>query len=477
MRTNVPARFAGYVKPLGVVSGHGFSRAALPGRLRGFSRWLVLSLLLLLASAAALAQNKDQLLQKAKAAESAGDIEGAALAYCDLAKVETATYGPKCQAYSNLVNKEIENDGRRMRTGKDAFANKDWDGAKQAFRSVKTSGFKKEAEDYLNNRIPQAEQAAARDAQQQQQQQAAAAATAAAAKQAQNLQAAKDAIKAGDFATARNLAQQAGADGQALLPQIAQAEKNAQTNSAYTSAVQAGDSLLGQGKFTEAVTQYRQAAALKGSTPEDLRRKIDEAENRAKAALSGSVNGQILDASRQPLSGARVILQSSSGFKQTAGSDGSGSFHFSGVPPGNYMLAASKDGRTVANTRVSVGPGQNAGASLIASAAPAGAAGGDSDLERAVALFYKGSPDDLLNAELLLENGEYRGKRKALSDFYVGASKLSLFYLAGANKNDQEQKALYAEALKSFAAARRTAGFKPPLELSPKILRAYQQAR
>ncbi|MGH9524101.1 MAG: carboxypeptidase regulatory-like domain-containing protein [Terriglobales bacterium] len=441
------------------------------------NRTLLLAIVLLLMPSWSLAQNKDQLLQKAKSAEQAGDIEGAALAYCDLAKVETATYGPKCQAYSNLVNKEIENDGRRMRTGKDAFANKDWESAKQAFHAVKTSGFKKEAEDYLTNKIPQAEQAAAKEAQQQQQQQAAAAASATASKQAQNLQAARDAMKAGDFATARSMANQAGAEGQALLPQIAQAEKAAQSQSAYNSAVQSGDSLLAQGKFTEAVNQYRQAAALKGSTPEDLRRKIDDAENRARAAQSGSVSGQIMDASRQPLSGARIILQSSSGFRQTASSDGGGSFHFAGVPPGNYMIAASKDGRTVANTRVAVGPGQNAGASLVASAAPAGAEGGASDLERAVGLFYKGSPDDLLNAELLLENGDYKGKRKALSDFFVGASKLSLFYLAGANKNDQEQKALYAEALKSFAAARHTAGFKPPLEMSPKILRAYQQAR
>lgn len=436
-----------------------------------------LVLLLLLVPCLAFAQNKDQLLQKAQAAEKAGDIEGAALAYCDLAKIETAAYGPKCQAYSNTLNKAIDSDGKHMQNGKTAFASKDYDTARQEFRAVKTSGFKKEAEDYLNNKIPQAEAALAKEQQQQQQQQQAAAATAAAAKQAQNLQAAKDAMKTGDFATARNLAQQAGPDGQALLPQIAQAEKNAQSSNAYNSAVQSGDSLLSQGKYAEAVSQYRQAAALKGSTPDDLRRKIDEAENRAKAAQSGSVSGQIQDASRQPLSGARVVLQSSSGFKQTTTSDRGGSFNFAGVPPGNYMLAASKDGHSLANTRVSVSPGQSAGASLVAAAAPAPGQEGSSDLERAVSLFYKGSPDDLLQVELLLENAEGKGKRKALSDFYVGASKLSRFYLAGANKDDKEQKELYTEALKSFAQARHVAGFKPPLEISPKLLRAYEQAR
>lgn len=434
---------------------------------------LLFGLVLLLAPGLLLAQNKDQLLQKAQAAEKAGDVEGAALSYCELAKIDTPTYGGRCQAYSNTLNKLIDTDGKHMQKGKSAFGDKDYDTAKQEFRAVKTSGFKKEAEDYLNNKIPQAEAAA----QQQQQQQQAAAASAAAAKQTQNLQAAKDAMKAGDFATARSLANQAGPDGQALLPQIAQAEKNAQSQSAYTSAVQSGDSLAAQGKFADAVTQYRQAAALKGSTPDDLRRKIDEAENRMKAAQSGSVSGQILDASRQPLGGARVVIQSSSGFKQTTTSDGGGAFRFDRVPPGAYMVAASKGGRTVANSRVNVDPGQSAAASLVAAAAAANGDDQGSDLERAVALYYKGSPDDLLQVELLLDNSGGKGKKKALSDFYLGASKLSRYYLAGANKDDKEQKALYTEAVKAFGDAHRVAGFKPPLEMSPKILRVYQTAR
>ncbi len=427
--------------------------------------------LMLLASSLSFGQNKDQLLQQAKAAEGAGNIEAAAGAYCDLAKIETATYGPKCQAYSNLVNKEIENDGKRMRTGKEALTNKDFDAARQQFRAVKTSGFKKEAEDYLNNKIPQAE-AAAKSEQQQQQ------AAAAASKNAETIQRARDAMKNGDYATARSLAQSAtGADAQALLTQIAQAEKGAQSQAAYDNAVRNADSLAAQGKYADAVNAYRQAAALKGSTPDDLRRKIDDAENRSKAAQAGSVSGQLTDQSRQAVPGARVVLQSSSGFKQSATSDGAGSFQFPSVPPGSYMVAAVKDGRTVANTRVTVGPGQNASAPLVAAAAPAGGAGEGSDLERAIGLYYKGSPDDLLQVELLLENSGGKGKKKALSDFYLGASKLSRFYLAGGNKEDQEQKVLYSEAVKSLAQARKVAGFKPPLEISPKVLRAYQAAR
>lgn len=436
--------------------------------------WQVtLVLLLCLVPCMVFAQTKDQWLQKAQTAEKAGDLEGAALAYCELAKLDP-TYGGRCQAYSKTLNTAIDADGKHMQKGKEAFAAKDYDTARQEFRAVKTSQFKKDADDYLNNKIPQAEAAAQKEQQQQQQ-------AAVSAKQAQSLQAAKDAMKAGDFNTARSLANQAGPDGQALLAQIAQAEKNAQSaqsaQAAYNNAVQAGDSLAAQGKYTDAVNQYRQAASLKGSTPDDLRRKIDEAENRAKAAQSGSVNGQILDASRQPVGGARVVIQSSSGFKKTATSDGSGSFSFDGVPPGSYMVAASKDGHNLANTRVSVAPGQSAGASLVAAAAPAGGEDQGSDLERAVALFYKGSPDDLLQVELLLDNSGGKGKKKALSDFYLGASKLSRFYLAGANKDDKEQKALYTEAVKAFTDARRVAGFKPPLEVSPKILRVYQAAR
>ncbi len=431
---------------------------------------LLLLMVLLLGSVSSFAQ-KDQLLQKAQAAEKSSDIEGAASAYCDLAKIETATYGPKCQAYSNLVNKEIENDGRRMRTGKEAFNNKDFEGARQAFRAVKTSGFKAEAKDYLDNKIPQAEAAAKQDQQNQQ-------AAAAASKNADTIQKARDALKNGDYATARSLAQSAtGPDAQALLTQIAQAEKGAQSQAAYDGAVRNGDSLAQQGKYADAVSAYRQAAALKGSTPDDLRRKIDDAENKSKAAQSGSVNGQITDQSHQGVGGAKIVLQNSSGYKQSATSDGGGSFHFASVPPGSYRIAAVKDGRTVGMSSVNVAPGESAGASLTASAAPAEGEGGGSDLEHAIALYYKGSPDDLLQVELLLENGGGKGKKKALSDFYLGASKLSRFYLAGANKDDQEQKALYAEALKSFSQARKVAGFKPPTEISPKVLRAYMLAR
>jgi hypothetical protein len=431
----------------------------------------LLLMLLMAGTSLSFAQSKEQLLQQAQSAEKAGNIEGAASAYCDLAKVETSTYGGKCQAYSNLVNKEIENDGKRIRTGKEAVTAKDFDAAKLAFKAVKTSNFKKEAEDWLNNRIPQAEAAAQKEQQQSQQ-------AAAASKNSENIQKAKDALGRGDLATARSLAQSAsGPDAAAVLQQISQAEKGAQSQAAYDNAVRQGDSLVSSGKYADAVSQYRSAAALKGSTPGDLQRKIDDAENRSKAAQSGSVNGQIRDASGSPLAGARIVLQSSSGFKETATSDGGGSFHFPSVPPGNYLIAASKDGRGVANSRITVQPGQPASPSLTAAAAPAPGEAGQSDLERAIALFYKGDPDNLLTAEVLLENSGGKGKKKALGDFYMGASKLSRFYLAGANKEDKEQKQMYTEALKSFQQAHKVAGFKPPLEISPKVLRAYQLAR
>ncbi|MGH9668505.1 MAG: hypothetical protein ACRD3A_00130, partial [Terriglobales bacterium] len=58
-----------------------------------------------------------------------------------------------------------------------------------------------------------------------------------------------------------------------------------------------------------------------------------------------------------------------------------------------------------------------------------------------------------------------------LSQFYLGASKLTRYYLSGAKDNG-----LKRDAEAAFRLAKQTAGFKPPGEsvVSPKILKAYQ---
>jgi hypothetical protein len=66
---------------------------------------------------------------------------------------------------------------------------------------------------------------------------------------------------------------------------------------------------------------------------------------------------------------------------------------------------------------------------------------------------------------------DVNGSKTGLSHFYMGASKLTRFYLGG-----ERDTGLKRDSDAAFRLAKKTAGFKPPGEsfLSPKILKAYQ---
>jgi hypothetical protein len=66
---------------------------------------------------------------------------------------------------------------------------------------------------------------------------------------------------------------------------------------------------------------------------------------------------------------------------------------------------------------------------------------------------------------------DVNGSKTGLSHFYMGASKLTRFYLSG-----ERDAGLKRDAEAAFRLAKNTSGFRPPGEsyLSPKILKAYQ---
>ena len=66
---------------------------------------------------------------------------------------------------------------------------------------------------------------------------------------------------------------------------------------------------------------------------------------------------------------------------------------------------------------------------------------------------------------------DVNGSKTGLSQFYMGASKLTRFYLGG-----ERDAGLKRDADAAFRLAKKTSGFNPPGEsyLSPKILKAYQ---
>jgi hypothetical protein len=92
-------------------------------------------------------------------------------------------------------------------------------------------------------------------------------------------------------------------------------------------------------------------------------------------------------------------------------------------------------------------------------------------LAASITEFYAGN---YLAAESKLQ--AYSGgsdTRQALAHFYVGASKLTRYLLAGSPAGE---KHLYEEALSEFRHARRVEGFSPPADfVSPKIIKVFQQ--
>ncbi len=96
----------------------------------------------------------------------------------------------------------------------------------------------------------------------------------------------------------------------------------------------------------------------------------------------------------------------------------------------------------------------------------------DQPLIDGIAAFYAGNYQQ---AEEKLSTYSGTGSRKALALFYLGASTLSRYFLAGA---DDKAKDLYTQAMEKFREARQAAaGFIPPQQVvSPRILAVFNQS-
>jgi hypothetical protein len=98
------------------------------------------------------------------------------------------------------------------------------------------------------------------------------------------------------------------------------------------------------------------------------------------------------------------------------------------------------------------------------------------DLETVLADGIRNYYDaDFTGAEAKLQQYlDAGGQRRGAAQFYLGASKLTRFYLAGANSED---KALLADAKSAFRLASKVEGFTAPETfVSPKIIDVYKNA-
>jgi hypothetical protein len=137
-----------------------------------------------------------------------------------------------------------------------------------------------------------------------------------------------------------------------------------------------------------------------------------------------------------------------------------------GVAKGKYLaILAAEPGNTSASDAL------NKLAASSGGHAQAAGAEADAMLSRAIGEYYKSQLEDAYvhARDYLAADGSKRG----LAYFYQGASKLTLYYLSGA-----QDRQLFEDARAAFLKAKQVANFHPPDKLiSPRILKAYTEAR
>ena len=93
-------------------------------------------------------------------------------------------------------------------------------------------------------------------------------------------------------------------------------------------------------------------------------------------------------------------------------------------------------------------------------------------LVKGIREFYSGLYED---SEVHIKDYlHFNGAKTALSYFYLGACKLTRFYLGG-----KEEQKLWNEAQSDFSMAKKIPGFQAPGKqyLSPKILKVYVELK
>jgi tetratricopeptide (TPR) repeat protein len=421
----------------------------------------LLAALLLAAPAFA---SKDDDYRNAQAAASAGKAEEAARLFCQL---DPGFKDAKmmCDIMKKEAQKELQRNEDRYQEGVKAFNDGRFDDAKQKFQNVRTGPRVDEARQYINNRIPAAIQAKAREAQ---------AGVDAAANQ--KFDQAVQAYNRNDFNSARGLFQSVSGgkrgDADNYLNRMKQ----------YESAMAEGDRLAAAKNYKAAQGSYNEAATLKGDGPGDPRGKASQM---ARLGSAPTTTAPVTTATtttptrpppvtttttappvtRAPVAAAvkepskpRVDVSKLLAEAEAAKAKGD-----IASAKSKYIAVLAADERN-AQARVGLeslpketGPTEQKASSEA-----------DVMLAKGIREFYQGlfEKSEVHITDYLDVNGSKTG----LSHFYLGASKLTRLYLSG-----EKDTGLKREAEAAFRLAKKTSGFRPPGEsyLSPKILKAY----
>jgi hypothetical protein len=424
--------------------------------------WLLLAAMLVALPAFA---GKDDDYKAAVAAAGAGKAEEAARLYCKVAK-EDAKYKDAqmmCGIMQKEAQKEVQKNEDRFQEGVRAFNQGAYDDARQKFQNVRTGPRAEEARQYINSKIPAAIQAKEREA---------SAGDEAAVNQ--KFEQGVQAFNRNDFNGARSLFSQVSSgshagDAQNYLSRMKQ----------FESAMAEGDRLAAAKNYKAAQGSYNEAATLKGDGPGDPRGKASQM---ASLASGSSTTAPVTAAAKPPpvittttapppvtrAPVAAAVKEPSKPkvdvSKLLAEAEAAKSSGDIASAKSKYIAVLAADER---NVQAKVGleslPKETGPTEKKASSEA------DVMLAKGIREYYQGlfekaevHIDDYLNVN---------GSKTGLSHFYMGASKLTRYYLSG-----ERDTGLKRDAEAAFRLAKQTAGFKPPGEsfVSPKILKAYQ---
>lgn len=337
----------------------------------------------------------------------------------------------------------------RFAEGTRAFQEGRFDEAEQKFKNVRAGTHLDEAKQYLA-KIPAARQEKASG-------------------EAENAKFdhALQAYQRNDFAAAK------AAFGQITGKRAGEAQTLLGNIKRFEDAMASGDSAAGANDPAKALTSYNQAAAIKPDGPGDPRAKVERMQSLVSAAAKQQPALTPVQQQPPPQPAAKaavtavkethIAVDVQKLLREAAAAQARGDF---ASASGKYVAVLSADpGNAVARQAIATLSAQN----------PTRKAGSEADimLARAIREFYTGYTED---AEVHIKDYlNANGSKSALSHFYLGAIKLTRYYLAGERESD---KKLLSDAKIAFRVARGTAGFNPPSQqvISPKILKVYDEA-
>ena len=418
---------------------------------------LLLAALLLAVPAFA---SKDDDYKAAQAAASAGKAEEAARLFCQL-DPGFKDAGMMCGIMKKEAQKELQKNEDRFQEGLKAFNEGRYDDAKQKFQNVRTGPRAEEARQYVSSKIPQAiaakEQAGNESAANQKFEQAV------------------QAYNRNDFNSARGLFQSVNGGKKGY------AENYLNRMKQYDSAMAEGERLAAAKNYKAAQGSYNEAATLKGDGPGYPRGKAGQMASLSAGPASTTTapvttatttappptttttappitRAPVVSAVKEP-SRPKVDVAKLLGEAEAAKAKGD----ISSAKSKYIAVLAADEKNVTAKVGLETLPKETGPTQTKASSEA------DVMLAKGIREYYQGlfEKSEVHITDYLDVNGSKTG----LSHFYLGASKLTRYYLSG-----EKDTGLKRDAEAAFRLAKQSAGFKPPGEsfLSPKILKAYQ---